>query len=118
MGRLERKLDSDLIERMEAGWTPSSRATPLKKAKQPRAASTYRSVRRNAYLRVPPKSVWPKNNLATYVPYETKPFFVFRYRNGVLKRVLNKQPKIYPYSSERQNTREKRRMERLQQRAV
>ena len=47
MGRLERKLDTDLIERMEAGWTPSARTVPVKKNKPPRHASTYRAARRN-----------------------------------------------------------------------
>lgn len=48
MGRLERKLDEDLIDRMAAGWTPSSRTTPAKRSKPPRAASSYRAARRNA----------------------------------------------------------------------
>ena len=47
MGHLERKLDTDLIERMEAGWAPSARKPSLKKKKSPRAASTYRGARRN-----------------------------------------------------------------------
>ena len=36
MGRLERKLDEDLIDRIDAGWTPSARIKPVKKPKPPR----------------------------------------------------------------------------------
>jgi len=48
MGRLERHLDEDLIDRMDAGWSPSQRTTPAKKAKPAREASSYRAARRNA----------------------------------------------------------------------
>ena len=48
MGKLERKLDEDLIDRMAAGWTPSARTTPAKKAYNPRPANLYRAARRNA----------------------------------------------------------------------
>ena len=48
MGRLERKLDEDLIDRIDAGWTPSARIKPVKKSKPPREASSYRGARRNA----------------------------------------------------------------------
>ena len=48
MGKLERKLDEDLIDRMEAGWTPSARTTPAKKARTARPAKSYRAARRNA----------------------------------------------------------------------
>lgn len=53
MGRLERKLDLDLIARIEAGWTPKDdkiRETQrklLKKPKPPRPAWTYRGAWRN-----------------------------------------------------------------------
>ena len=48
MGKLERKLDEDLIDRMEAGWTPSARTAPVKKSKPTRELSSYRAARRNA----------------------------------------------------------------------
>ena len=48
MGRLERHLDQDLIDRMEAGWTPTSVKKVPKKPKPPRPAATYRGARRNA----------------------------------------------------------------------
>lgn len=46
MGRLERKLDSDLIERMDAGWAPS-KDKPAKRESVPRHFSTYRGYRYN-----------------------------------------------------------------------
>ena len=48
MGKLERHLDEDLIDRMAAGWTPSQRTTPAKKQRTPREPSSYRAARRNA----------------------------------------------------------------------
>jgi hypothetical protein len=47
MGRLERKLDADLIARIENGWTPHAQTKPLKKQKPPRRRPTYRAARRN-----------------------------------------------------------------------
>lgn len=47
MGRFERNLDVDLIERMQSGWRPHSESKPLKKQKETRAAVTYRAARRN-----------------------------------------------------------------------
>jgi hypothetical protein len=53
MGRFERKLDLDLIERMAVGAiTPWSKRVAKKKSKPPRAGSTYRAARRNALKRV------------------------------------------------------------------
>jgi hypothetical protein len=48
MGRLERKLDEDLIDRMAAGWTPSARTVSVKKGRTARVAKSYRAFRRNA----------------------------------------------------------------------
>ena len=48
MGKLERKLDEDLIDRMAAGWTPSSVTVPFKKQRSSREAGSYRGARRNA----------------------------------------------------------------------
>ena len=55
MGRLERKLDEDLIDRMAAGWAPSLRKAAKKKAKPVRLAASYRAARRNAARGL----VWP-----------------------------------------------------------
>lgn len=46
MGRLERKLDLDLIARMEAGGRPKQQTKTRKN--KPRKAETYRAARRNA----------------------------------------------------------------------
>lgn len=46
MGRLERKLDIDLIAKIESGWKPGSMAEPLKRQKPVRQAATYRGARR------------------------------------------------------------------------
>lgn len=48
MGKLERHLDEDLIDRMAAGWTPSARTVPVKKGRTARVAKSYRAARRNA----------------------------------------------------------------------
>ena len=61
MGRLERKLDEDLIDRIDAGWTPSARTKPVKRAKPPREASSYRAARRNAERGTVWKGIEPKN---------------------------------------------------------
>lgn len=65
--RLERHLDTDLIDRMEAGWTPTQRTKPLKKQREPRAAETYRGARRNEVLRGEIKGTW-RGVEAKYLP--------------------------------------------------
>ena len=62
MGRLERHLDVDLIERMEAGWAPPSKEARADEAERrkvnaPRLGKTYRPTRRNWALR-DLKTVW------------------------------------------------------------
>lgn len=52
MGLLERKLDVDLIARIENGWKPHSIPEPIKKVKPLREGSTYRSALRNQTRRV------------------------------------------------------------------
>jgi hypothetical protein len=47
LGRLERHLDEDLIDRMASGWTPSARTVPVKKGRTARVAKSYRAFRRN-----------------------------------------------------------------------
>jgi hypothetical protein len=57
MGRFERKLDFDLIERMAVGAiTPWSRRAKKKvsRTRVPRAGSSYRAVRRNKLKRARP----------------------------------------------------------------
>lgn len=51
MGRFERKLDLDLIERIRNGWKPHNNPEPLKQQKPPRPGNTYRATRRNALKR-------------------------------------------------------------------
>lgn len=46
--RLERHLDTDLIERIELGWRPS-KSTPIKRKTLPRAGWTYRGLWRKAH---------------------------------------------------------------------
>lgn len=53
MGRLERKLDQDLIDLIDSGWTPRRDSKPAKTQKTPRTAASYRDARRNAI-----RSVW------------------------------------------------------------
>ena len=48
MGRLERKLDIDLIAKIENGWKPHSNPEPVKRLKPIRTADSYRGARRNA----------------------------------------------------------------------
>jgi hypothetical protein len=46
--RLERHIDAELVARIQDGWRPKDRTEPLKRAKTPRSADTYRAARRNA----------------------------------------------------------------------
>lgn len=48
MGRLERKLDQDLIDLIDSGWTPRRDSKPAKTQKSRRGVESYRSSRRNA----------------------------------------------------------------------
>lgn len=49
MGRFERKLDRDLIARIEGGWKPNNDPKPIKRIKPPRPEWTYRGYWRNAW---------------------------------------------------------------------
>ena len=86
-----------------------------RRQKTPRKAATYRAARRNAVLRPAEgkPGVWPAIK-ARYVPYIAKPPIVkFEWGNMLLtppksplvKFRERKQPKTYPYSSERQTGR-------------
>ncbi len=54
--RLERHLDQDLIDRMDAGWTPTQRPKKPAAKYDPRPEWTYRAYWRNA---------WRENNART-----------------------------------------------------
>jgi hypothetical protein len=58
MGRLERRLDTDLIARIQNGWKPKDRVEPLKRVRIPKSRDDYRGARRNHVLRTKPKSTW------------------------------------------------------------
>lgn len=92
MGKLERKLDLDLIARLEAGikFDPKE----ITRQKPPRRSDSYRSARRNDVLRGNVRGVW-QGVCAVYIPYRPKGQTV---------------PKVYPYASKRQNTRFARRI--------
>jgi hypothetical protein len=49
MGRLERKLDVGLINKINGGWKPAGKSLARKSGGQmaPRASDTYRAARRN-----------------------------------------------------------------------
>jgi len=68
MGRLERHLDLDAIDRVKRGVKPHSEPQGIKQVKPPRAASTYRAARRNEVLRTSPRGAWrgAKPNGAVY----------------------------------------------------
>lgn len=53
IGRLRRKLDIDLINKMASGWVPTGRTLSNKSGGRmiPRGAETYRASRRNALKR-------------------------------------------------------------------
>lgn len=51
MGRLERHLDLEVIERMRSGKKGAPQ--PIKRVKPPRAASTYRGARRQKHKENP-----------------------------------------------------------------
>lgn len=111
--RLVRHLDTDLLDRMEAGWTPKSRsASPTPKCK-PRLGNSYRGAKRNAVLRGEIKGVW-KGVDALDRPFMVKPpLLKYEPRDGInfnAGAILvdireRKQPKDYPYSSKRQSRR-------------
>lgn len=52
MGRLERKLDIDLIAKIENGWKPHLIPEPVKRQKPIRTADSYRGTRRNSFRSV------------------------------------------------------------------
>jgi hypothetical protein len=57
MGRLERKLDDDVMARVRAGIKPKVEKKEQREH-NPRAAMTYRANRRNECLRGDPPSTW------------------------------------------------------------
>lgn len=82
MGRLERHLDEDLIDRIDAGWTPTSdKKTKTKRKKPIRLNNSYRASRRNAargtvwrgpetkYIPRPPVRLNRSQRLDGYKPY-------------------------------------------------
>lgn len=94
MGRLERKLNLDLIFKVQAGTVHQPK--PLKKVKPPRQASTYRGMRRNTAFRGPKKDRWTwQNTEVRYEPRQIKPPVEKKLPNGVIILVQRKQPKTY-----------------------
>lgn len=109
--RLDRHLDTDLIERMELGWKPSKKTRTKRRTKTARSGASYRASRRNAALRAAVKGTWqgPETARQTYIA--RPPICRFNWalvdigKSPLLSIRHRKQPKSYPYSSTRQNTR-------------
>lgn len=86
-----------------------------RRSRTPRKAATFRAARRNAVLRGKVKGAWPGVETKRQNWIAKPPIIRFDWslmalgKSPILKVRHRKQPKTYPYSSKRQNTRGTRR---------